>query len=404
VGSGPYAKVLAEEIVKPGIEAVTMFRNVQVRVRAAIGQEPWIGFSALGVVHLAGLAPEPPKVAPKVPPSAPSATPSPSGAAAQAWAAAKDSTSIAVLEAFRRQYGATDAFYDRLAAERIDELRRQQLALLKAEEEEKRDPALSVRPGSGASFRDRTTDGAPCPECPEMVVVPAGSFTMGSPPGEESRAADEGPQRRVTIARPFAVGKFEVTFAEWDACLAEGGCTHKPGDQGWGRGRRPVINVSWDDITQQYLPWLSRRTGKTYRLLTEAEWEYIARAGTSTPFWWGTSISTGQANYNGNYTYGGGPKGEYRQKTVPVDSFAANPWGLYNVHGNVWEWVQDCWNGSYNGAPVDGSAWPTGDCGRRVLRGGSWSYVPGGLRAAVRSGDSSGVRYVNIGFRVGRTL
>ena len=125
------------------------------------------------------------------------------------------------------------------------------------------DPALTVEPGSGQSFRDQLTDGEPCTTCPEMVVVPAGSFMMGSPGSEEGRDDIEGPQRKVTIARPFAVGKYEVTFAEWDACVAAGGCKHNPDDEGWGRGKRPVINVSWDDITKEYLPWLSRRTGKS---------------------------------------------------------------------------------------------------------------------------------------------
>jgi formylglycine-generating enzyme required for sulfatase activity len=239
---------------------------------------------------------------------------------------------------------------------------------------------------------------------PEMVVVPAGSFTMGSPAREEGRFDDEGPQHTVTIGRPFAVGRFAVTFDEWDACVADGGGNgHKPSDQGWGRGRRPVINVSWEDATA-YAAWLSRKTGKTYRLLSEAEWEYVARAGTTTPFWWGASISPKQANYDGNYTYGNGPKGEYRQRTLPVDSFDPNPWGLYQVHGNVWEWTQDCWNGSYAGAPSDGSAWTTGDCGRRVVRGGSWKFSPQYLRSACRSGFSTDFRVVNLGFRVGRTL
>jgi formylglycine-generating enzyme required for sulfatase activity len=271
--------------------------------------------------------------------------------------------------------------------------------------------ALPVQPGSGESFRDRLADGQPCPDCPEMVVVPAGKFMMGSPPGEVGGTDDERPQRKVTIARPFAVGKYEVTFGEWDACVAAGGCRHNPhdgsyGSTGWGRGKRPVINVSWDDITQEYLPWLSKKTGKTYRLLSEAEWEYAARAGTTTPFWWGSSISTSQANYYGQAAYGDGPKGEIRQKTVPVDSFAANPWGLYNVHGNVWEWVQDCWNPSYSGAPSDGSAWTTGyrDCRDRVLRGGSWTSVPHGLRSASRRGYIPGGWGSLDGFRVGRTL
>jgi len=268
------------------------------------------------------------------------------------------------------------------------------LSRLNTPESEKRGRSPRV----GEAFRD-------CPDvCPEMVVVPAGSFLMGSPPGEEGRQSEEGPQHKVTIATPFAVGKFEVTFVEWDACVSAGGCRHRPGDEGWGRGRRPVINVSWEDITKEYLPWLSRKAGKTYRLLSEAEWEYVARAGTTTPFWWGASISTSQANYDGNYTYGAGAKGESRQKTLPVDSFTANPWGLYNVHGNVWEWVQDCWNSDYNGAPSDGSARTTGDCGSRVLRGGTWLELPRGIRSAMRGGNFTPSRYNGIGFRVARML
>jgi formylglycine-generating enzyme required for sulfatase activity len=166
-----------------------------------------------------------------------------------------------------------------------------------------------------------------CAQCPEMVVVPAGSFTMGSPDGEEGRIEEEGPQHRVTFGRSFGVGKFAVTFEEWDACVADSGCNgYMPSDEGWGRWRRPVINVSWDDA-KAYVRWLSRKTGKSYRLLSEAEREYVTRAGTTTPFWWGASISTQQANYNGNYAYGAEATGVSRRQTVPVDSFEPNPWG-----------------------------------------------------------------------------
>src|SRR6516162_2207229 len=155
-----------------------------------------------------------------------------------------------------------------------------------------------------------------CAQCPEMVVVPAGSFTMGSPDSEEGRIEEEGPQHRVTFGKAFGVGRFAVTFEEWDACVADGGCNgYKPSDEGWGRGRRPAINVSWDDA-RAYVGWLSRKTGKTYRLLSEAEREYVTRAGTTTPFWWGASISTQQANYSGNYTYGTEAKGVSRRQTV----------------------------------------------------------------------------------------
>ncbi len=237
-----------------------------------------------------------------------------------------------------------------------------------------------------------------CPECPEMVVVPAGSFMMGSPDSEVERNSIEGPQHRLTIPRPFAVGKFEVTFEEWDACVAGGGCNgYRPNDQGWGRGKRPVINVSWDDA-KTYVAWLSRKTGKPYRLLTEAEWEYAARAGTNTRYWWGDEIGSGNANCDTAC-------GDSFRYTAPVGSFKPNGFGLHDMLGNVWEWTEDCWNGNYNSAPTDGTAWLGSDCGRRVLRGGSWILNPGNVRSAVRMGGvtaSRSYRY-GIGFRVART-
>ena len=253
------------------------------------------------------------------------------------------------------------------------------------------------QPGVGQRFRD-------CAACPEMIVVPAGSFLMGSPDAEEGRREDEGPLHRVTFAAPFAVGIYEVTFDEWDACVAGGGCGgYRPEDL-WGRGRHPVIFVTWNDA-QSYVQWLSDKTGKRYRLLSELEWEYMARAGPRTPFHTGSTISTDQANYDGNHVYGpSGRKGVYRRKTVPVGSFPANAYGLHDVHGNVWEWVQDCWNGNYQGVLRGGKAWESGNCPNRVLRGGSWIYDPGVLRSAIRARTSTGNRDSDLGFRVARTL
>ena len=255
-----------------------------------------------------------------------------------------------------------------------------------------------VKPGSGESFRD-------CADCPEMVVAPAGSFDMGSPETEPDRMAQEGPPHPVSFAKPFAVGRFAVTFAEWDACAGDGGCGgYKPGDQGWGRGNRPVINVDWNDA-KAYVQWLSKKTGKPYRLLSEAEREYVARAGTVTPFWWGSTITPADANYDGNYVYaGGGERGDYRRTTLPADSFKPNPWGLYQVHGNVWEWGEDCRNLTYDGAPADGSPWMAGDCGAHVLRGGSWVDDPVDLRAAYRVTNYPVDRANNYGFRVARAV
>jgi formylglycine-generating enzyme required for sulfatase activity len=245
-----------------------------------------------------------------------------------------------------------------------------------------------------------------CDGCPAMVVVPVGSLLMGSPPEEKGRDANEGPQRLVKIGRPFAVGMFEVTRAEWDDCVLEARCSAPRDSRESGDGKHPV-SVSWDQITQEYLPWLSGKTGKAYRLLTEAEWEYVARAGTATPYWWGSSISPDQAEY-GRASGGVHPS----RRAPPVDAFAANPWGLYNVHGNAWEWVQDCWNDNYNGSPSDGSARTTGDCGLRVLRGGAYHTPPGQLRSAYRGRSATNSTaystamsvYMSMGFRVARML
>jgi formylglycine-generating enzyme required for sulfatase activity len=231
-----------------------------------------------------------------------------------------------------------------------------------------------------------------CANCPEMIVVPAGSYTMGSPGFETGEYPHEGPQHRVTLARPFAVAKFALTFDDWDACAAAGGCGgYKPGDAGWGRGRRPVINVSWHDA-EAYVAWLAKLTGKPYRLLTEAEYEYAARGGTRTDY------PSGGANCKGC-----GSQWDSKQ-TAPVGSFAANGFGLYDMAGNVWEWTEDCYHDSYKGAPADGSAWTGGDCGNRVERGGSWFLTPDYLRFPSRNRLATGYRDDNLGFRVARTL
>jgi formylglycine-generating enzyme required for sulfatase activity len=244
---------------------------------------------------------------------------------------------------------------------------------------------------AGDVFRD-------CGNCPEMVIVPPGSFTMGSRAGEEGRFDDEGPAHEVTIAKAFAVGKFTVTFDEWDACVADGGCkNYNPSDAGWGRGRRPVINMSWDDA-KGYVDWLAFKTKKSYRLLTEAEWEYAARAGSTTAYAWGNAVGARNANCNGC-----GSQWDSKQ-TAPVGSFPPNAFGLHDMAGNVWQWVEDCYHNTYEGAPPDGAVWASGDCGNRVLRGGSWYDNPKILRAAARYWYTKGLRFYSYGFRVARTL
>ena len=257
-------------------------------------------------------------------------------------------------------------------------------------------PSLAASVASSRSPGERFRD---CPTCPELVVVPAGSFLMGSPADEAVRADNEGPQHHVTIGEPLAVGVYEVTFAEWDACVTSGGCgENQPDDEGWGRGRQPVMNVSWE-AAQAYVAWLSRETGKAYRLLSEAEWEYVARAGSTTRYWWGDEIGENRANCEGC-----GSQWDDEQ-SAPVGSFEPNGFGLYDVHGNVHEWVQDCWNENYTGAPNDGSALKTGDCSERVLRGGSWGYGgPWYLRSALRGWMPTAFWNRYIGFRIARSL
>ena len=241
-----------------------------------------------------------------------------------------------------------------------------------------------------------------------MVRLPAGEFMMGSPEGELRRGADEGPQHLVTMGRGFAIAKYEVTFAEWDACVAKGGCTHKPSDEKWGRGAQPVVNISWDDAVQ-FVRWLANSTGKDYRLPTEAEWEYAARGVSSASqptlaFSTGATISYKQANYDANFIYGPGRIGVYRQKPLEVGSLPANAFGLHDIHGNVWEWVEDCYKPNYREAPADGSAVTTPGCRLHVLRGGSWNYYPWALRSAHRYATPGDVRLNNVGLRVVRSL
>ena len=241
--------------------------------------------------------------------------------------------------------------------------------------------------------------------CPQMVAVPAGSFVMGSPAGEHDRLANEGPQHKVTIRRPFAVSKFEITFAEWDTCVTYGDCEAQISDAGWGRGPQPVIYVTFDQA-QQYVAWLSRITGKPYRLLTEAEYEYAARAGSQTAYPWGNDVGQNHEDCRGCGSRWDG------EEPAPVGSFAANAFGLFDMVGNVWEWVDDCYHSSYEivtpkdkmDAPADGSSWRDGNCNFHVVRGGSWAVDPGRLRSASRDRTVNSGGNFNLGFRVARTL
>jgi formylglycine-generating enzyme required for sulfatase activity len=439
--SGPYAEALAAELGKPGVDHLSLFQNVKEAVYSSSGgaQQPWESNGLVRRVYLTGRRSAP----------IPELTD-----AAREWARV-DKASLAELETFaRRQPTSPEADYARA---RIGDLKKTQVTssapqqpttmggLLRCEShpdrpaceldancswadnriqcerksgslttaliesspsmKKKSDPTcmgVEALVGSemrclkpGDSFKD-------CPECPEMVVVPAGSFVMGSPPSEAGREALEGPQHTITITGPLALGKFEVTFEEWDACVAAGDCKHRPDDNGWGRGRRPVIDVSWDDIYREFMPWFSSKTGRTYRLLSEAEWEYAARAGSRNKYTWGNDIGKNRANCTGC-----GSKWDKKQ-TAPVGSFAANAFGLHDMHGNVNEWVHDCWHGDYVGAPTDGSVWDKDNAACkyhfRVTRGGSWYFPPESARSATRMTPFPTVRTNYLGFRVARTL
>ena len=299
-------------------------------------------------------------------------------------------------------------------AREAEERRRAQAEREAREAEERRKRARSP----GDTFRD-------CPECPELVVVPSGSYRMGSPSSEKGRYDDEDPVHRVAIGRPFAVGVHEVTRGEFGRFVSESG--RSMGNSCWviagGEIRdrsgsnwkspgfsqtdeHPVVCVKWSDA-KAYVEWLSVKTGKEYRLLSEAEWEYVARAGTRTARYWGESKSDQCRYANGADETLLWPEAhcvDGYSWTSPVGSFEANPFGLHDVYENVYEWVEDCWKNSYRGAPGDGSAWVSGNCGLRVMRGGSLADPPRHLRSAFRNGDSTGMRGFVLGFRVARTL
>ena len=300
---------------------------------------------------------------------------------------------LAKFDKYLAVSGATGKFYREAleaystAEKKVNELKAVDTAKAAVVKKNNELKALNDKYSVGQSLRDCNSG------CPEMVVVPAGSYMMGS--------SHEQPVHQVTIGYVLAVGRFEVTFDEWDACVADGGCNgYKPSDYNEGRGRRPVYNVSWGDA-QAYVQWLGRKSGKAYRLLTESEWEYVARAGTTTQYSWGDEVGSNRANCDGC-----GSQWD-KKEAAPVGSFAANGFGLYDVHGNVWEWVEDCKQYNYVGAPADGSA--RGSCtgsgaGMRVLRGGSWSNVPDNARSAIRLWNSSTDRGSYLGFRVARRL
>ena len=276
-----------------------------------------------------------------------------------------------------------------------------QVKLQKATIECPEAPPYAAGPTGTFHFQD-------CADTPELVRLLGGTFTMGE--SGNTGTLYERPLRDVTVGE-FSIGRYEVTFDEWDSCFRAGGCLKNPDDGGWGRGRHPVINVSWVDA-QQYVHWLSEKTGRKYRLPTEAEWDYAARAGTNGRYYWGEGAEWACESANvfdltsalqhPNWTWRATCDDRFSE-TAPVGSFKPNKWGLYDMSGNVWEWVQDCWHNDYTGAPVNGEAWVTGgQCSKRVNRGGGWGNHPRSMRSASRDADSAEGFSNAMGFRVVR--
>ncbi|NYH98265.1 formylglycine-generating enzyme family protein [Cupriavidus plantarum] len=252
-------------------------------------------------------------------------------------------------------------------------------------------PAASASPAAAATVA-RGSELRDCPACPVLIALSPGGFTMGSNTSDPA----ERPPHHVNIGQPFAIGKYEVTVEQWNACVEASACA-KIGTNGVDAKRAPVRDVSWDDA-QQYLAWLSKTTGKTYRLPTEAEWEYAARGGTGSAYWWGDQMKKGNANCK--------DCGDPWSQDAPADvgSFAANPYGLHDMNGSVWEWVGDCWHSSYKGAPADGRAWDENGCTARVIRGGSWREGAPYMVSSTRFKYSTSVRQSQNGFRVARDM
>ena len=427
--NGLYTQHLLQSLNHPESDIDKVFRRVTADVTRATGnrQVPWKADSLTGEFYfrLDGAA----NVA-LAPPTAPAPQADARADDRALWETVKDSNNAAELQAYLEQF--PSGIFAGVARARLKTLgtaRPPVQVATAAPSTLTPKPAPAVAAGAvtdftpGTSFRD-------CDVCPEMVVIPPGSFTIGSPTSETGRFDQEGPQRRVTIPGALAVGKFEVTRGEYaqfvqETARATGACNvfrdgkwQEDASKNWRdpgyaqHDTHPVACVNWDDA-KAYVAWLSRNSGRNYRLLTEAEWEYTARAGTTTAYYWGDNAANNCQYANGadqtlktanasatnvatctdNHAY-----------TAPVGSFQANAFGLHDMSGNVWEWTEDCWNANHNGAPSDGGARTSGECGLRVLRGGSWYFYPRGLRSAYRDGGTSVFRVNGVGFRVARTL
>jgi formylglycine-generating enzyme required for sulfatase activity len=417
---GLYTAELARALALPGRDIEEVLASVGSAVSQATDhrQIPWVSSSLSGEFRLETItasarvlpSPEPEVV---VAMQSRGILPKDSAYELAFWESIKDSTHISDYEAYLDAY--PNGRFAALARARIERLRP---AAPKSETPEKARPAPvpeaapkptppppakasePVRPAAAPPASPEKPPGPPatvteikdCPMCPTLVGLPRGAYTMGSNSDDPS----ERPAHGVSLSGPFAIGKYEVTVEQWNACVDAGACQRVSTDPNR-TANTPVRDVSWDDA-QQYVAWLSKVSGKAYRLPTEAEWEYAERGGTSSRYWWGEQMRNGNANCKGC--------GEPWRQDGPanVGSFAANAYGLYDMNGSVWEWVSDCWHNSYKGAPSDGRSWDEHDCRVRVIRGGSWRDGPSYMVSSTRFKYDASVRYSQNGFRVARSL
>lgn len=357
-----FAVELVKAMKTPGLAFDGVMRQTRTAIKRAGGEQPWQSSAAAKDLVITPMH----KSADLAP-----GDPLESGY----WNTIKSSQTAADFQAYLDSY--PNGRFAAQARERLG-----QLAI--------RPPVKPAEPDSARALTSTPSVIRDCAQCPELVLIPSGSFAMGT----ANSFAFEGPVHQVAIAKAFYLGRREVTFDEWDACVAEGGCPYRPDDRGQGRGLRPVTDVDWEDA-KAYVAWLSRKTGRTYRLPTESEWEYAARAGTTTNYPWGQSVDVDRANCMGCNP-------NPFNNTVDTGKFQANAFGLFDMAGNAAEWVEDCWSESYRGAPTDGSAFVKPQCQERVLRGGSFNNDPRYLRSAARFKYDYDVRYYANGFRVAR--
>lgn len=394
-----FTRKLLPLLKQPGLSHVQMAKRLQIEVEklALTAEEPHQQFPAF-YDQVRGnffLIPGEEKTAKHSTLKQPKAN-SPS-ADDELWAAVKSSKSSSDFEFYLNKY--PTGKFAAVAELKIKQFKTSKTALNIPSKKSTQNRRRSLKPGE--KFKD-------CEMCPEMIVVPKGKFKIGSPRSEKGRGKDEGPQKTIEFYRTFAAGKFEVTWNEWEECVAEGGCNgvgpeQRGSDHGWGKGTRPVIAVTWYDA-KAYVKWLSIKTNRTYRLLSEAEWEYIARAGTKTPYPNGKKITATQVNYAEYYKKNGKLIDNFREKTIAVKSLKPNPWGFYHMLGNVYEWVEDCYRRDYKIIPNNGSPSVLSACSNYVARGGNWESSMDQVRFANRQPFAPDMSLNGLGFRVAKDL